>query len=213
MQPLPLFSTAYLPSVGYMALLSRYEAVSIEVMETFPKQTFRNRAAIATGGGVQMLHLPVVHTDGNHTRTERMAISYQEPWNIRHWRAIITAYNAAPYFLYYRDGLEQILMQHYDRLATLNDALLHYLTKCFKLPTVIQYTIDYLPADHCPIDYRTLLTCKHPPFPVPMPPYSQVFDDRYGFLPNLSSIDLLFNLGPDSCRYLQRLGEQMLKKG
>ena len=205
----PLLSTAYLPSVAYMAVLARHGSVAIEQKETFPKQTFRNRAAIATGNGVLMLNVPVVRPHGNHTRTEQIILSYNEPWHVRHWRAIVAAYSAAPYFLYYRDELEQILMQRHDRLLDLNDTLLHYLLKKFKINCQITYTDTFTPPS--PTDLRTLLTDKHTLpilnsqfsiFNSQFPSYSQVFDTRLGFLPNLSAIDLLFNLGPEAKQLL-----------
>ena len=237
----PLLSTAYLPSVAYMAVLARHGSVAIEQKETFPKQTFRNRAAIATGNGVLMLNVPVVRPCGNHTRTEQMTLSYNEPWHIRHWRAIVAAYSAAPYFLYYRDELEHILLQRHERLLDLNDALLRYLLKKFKIDCQITYTDTFTPPTDppSPTDLRTLLTDNHTlpilnsqfttpqkasadgqledmPYSEPKQrlkeifnyqfsifnfqfyPYPQVFDTRLGFLPNLSAIDLLFNLGPEA---------------
>ena len=218
----PLLSTAYLPSVAYMAVLARHGSVVIEQKETFPKQTLRNRAAIATGNGVLMLNVPVVRPYGNHTRTEQMTISYNEPWHIRHWRAIVAAYSAAPYFLYYRDELEKIIMQRHERLLDLNDALLHYLLKKLKIDCQISYTETFTPPSEapCPTDLRTVLTDKHTlptdnhtlphpnsPFSIlnsQFPPYPQVFDTRLGFQPNLSAIDLLFNLGPEAKQLLQQ---------
>ncbi len=205
----PLLSTAYLPSVAYMAVLARHDSVVIEQKETFPKQTFRNRAAIATGNGVLMLNVPVVRPYGNHTRTEQMTLSYNEPWNVRHWRAIVAAYSAAPYFLYYRDELEKILLQRHERLIDLNDAILNYLLQRFKINCHITYTDSFTPPSDPPTanDLRNLLTNKHTlPHPnsqfsifnFQFPPYPQVFDTRFGFLPNLSAIDLLFNLGPEA---------------
>lgn len=203
--PRPLFSTAYLPSILYMAHLCRYPSVDIEVKETFPKQTFRNRAVIATGNGLQTLTVPVVRTQGNHTRTEEIAISYNEPWNVRHWRAIVSAYNAAPFFLYYRDGIEAILMRRHERLIDLNNDMLCLLLKRLKFTCTAQPTQDFTPPLSHPADYRNALTSKHPITDCPFPPYSQTFDTRYGFLPNLSVLDLLFNLGPEAKDYLLRL--------
>lgn len=202
-EPLPLFPTAYLPSVSYMAYMATYNTVAIEQHETFPKQTFRNRAAIATGNGLQLLTVPVVRPQGNHSRTEEMEISYGEPWNIRHWRAIVTAYNTSPFFLYYRDELEEILMAHHEHLIDLNYNLLRYLLKKLKIECTPLPTHDYLPPTDITTDYRYTLVSKKNMSPCPLPPYSQVFDTRIGFLPNLSCIDLLFNLGPEAGMYLK----------
>lgn len=200
----PLISTAYLPSTAYMAYLAQHETVLVERLETFPKQTYRNRCTIATGNGLQTLTVPVVRTEGNHTRTEQMRVSYHEPWNIRHWRTIVSAYNTAPYFLYYRDGLEKLLMQRFDTLLELNQALLQYLLQKLKIDCRVEYTAEFSPITTA-ADLRLALTCKSSQASTPLPPYSQVFEDRYGFQPNLSIIDLLFNLGPESKSYLQKI--------
>lgn len=202
----PLFSTAYLPSVAYMAALAKYDSIVIEQKETFPKQTFRNRCIIATGNGLQTLSVPVVRPNGNHSRTEEMTISYHEPWNIQHWRAIVTAYNAAPYFLYYRDSLEKILLQPHTRLLDLNHNLLQYCLKKLKINCDIHYSDNFITPDSpsSPNNY-THLTSKHYEPAAPLPPYSQVFDSRFDFQPNLSVIDLLFNLGPEAKDYLQQI--------
>lgn len=201
-----ILSTAYLPSVMYMATLAQHNEALIELHETFPKQTFRNRAVIATGNGLQTLTVPIIRTQGNHTLTAEIGISYQEPWNIRHWRAIVSAYNAAPYFLYYRDQLEHLLMQQYDRLVDLNDAVLALLLKKLKIGCHTDHTADYTPSAAINgTDLRLTLTAKHSQAEAVLPPYCQVFDTRYGFQSNLSVLDLLFNLGPEAREYLMRI--------
>lgn len=198
--PYPTLSTAYLPSTLYMAHLCRSGEVAIEMCETFPKQTFRNRAVIATGNGPLVLTVPVVRTHGNHTLTRDIGISYQEPWNVRHWRAIVSAYNAAPYFLYYRDELEAILMRRYERLVELNEALTGYLVRKMKMDCTLSCTEEFFPpADGDP---RVEVTAKHPKSDWQFPAYSQVFDTLYGFMPNVSAIDLLFNVGPEAKKFL-----------
>lgn len=210
----PLFSTAYLPPVAYIAMMTQYDHVLIEQMETFPKQTFRNRAVIATAGGPLMLNVPIVRTNGNHTRTEEIIISYQEPWNIRHWRAIVSAYSAAPYFLYYRDGIEQILLQPYTRLIDLNDALLKYILKKLKINCTTAFTEDFSEPTQATHDHRYSLTTKHASTLFQeslLPhPYPQVFDTRYPFQPNLSIIDLLFNVGPESKTLLTNIATHIV---
>lgn len=198
----PLISTAYLPTVRYMSVLAKYGAAIIEQHETFPKQTFRNRTTIATGNGLMMLNVPVSRPSGNHTTTAEMVVSYHEPWNIRHWRAIASAYNAAPYFLYYKDELEEILMHRYDHLLHLNEALLHYLLKKLKITCQLEYSQTFIRETESYIDLRDSLTAKRDNPDNIYPHYSQVFESRHGFFPNLSVIDLLFNLGPEAKSYL-----------
>ena len=205
-----LISTAYLPTIRYMAFLAKYETVAIEQYETFPKQTFRNRTVIATGNGELMLNVPVTRPNGNHTVTADMAVSYHEPWNIRHWRAIVSAYNAAPYFLYYKDELESILLKEHEKLIELNDAILRYLLNKMKIACSLEYTKDYQASADNQQDYRYTLTAKKATLSPTLPPYSQVFESRFGFQQNLSAIDLLFNLGPESKRYLLELPDEAI---
>ena len=185
-----------------MSVLAKYGAATIEQYETFPKQTFRNRTTIATGNGLMMLNVPVSRPSGNHSTTAEMVVSYHEPWNIRHWRAIASAYNAAPYFLYYKDELEEILMHQYEHLLQLNEALLNYLLKKLKITCQLEYTQSFIKETAPYIDLRESLTAKKDDPSITYPHYSQVFESRHGFLPNLSVIDLLFNLGPEAKSYL-----------
>ncbi len=202
---IPLLSTAYLPTIRYIACLVLYGAATIERNETFPKQTFRNRTQIATGNGILMLQVPVSRPSGNHTMTGEITVSYHEPWNVRHWRAIVSAYNAAPYFLYYRDDIEEILLKPHDKLVELNDQLLKFLLKKMKIECELDYSTDYIPAGEHPLDYRGWLTSKKGQRDESFPSYSQVFDAKNGFMPNMSVIDLLFNMGPEAKSYLQNL--------
>ena len=98
-----LFSTAYFPPISYVAAMLNKQVVVVEQYETFPKQTYRNRAVVATANGLLPLSVPVVRTNGNHTYTKDMDICYNENWAAKHWRAIESAYNSSPYFLYYKD--------------------------------------------------------------------------------------------------------------
>lgn len=197
----PLFSTAYLPPIAYMATLCSHSQALIEVKETFAKQTYRNRAEIMTSGGVRTLSVPVIRN--NHSRTEEVVIDYSERWNIIHLRTIDAAYNASPYYLYYREDLKSILMTRYDRLIDLNEALLHWLFSTMKATCQITYTQDF--QKEYPSDYRNTFSPKHPYPADHFSPYYQVFSDRIPFTANLSIIDLLMNLGPETRDYLRKI--------
>lgn len=198
-----LFSTAYLPPVAYMAALVRQSDALIEARETFPKQTYRNRALIMTAEGVRMLSVPVLRN--NHSRTDEVAIDYRDRWNIIHLRTLTAAYSASPYFLYYRDGLEKILIQHYDRLIDLNQALLEWLLEKLKIECRIGLTDDWLPPTESEMDFRFRFSPKKLYPTDGFKPYYQVFEDRIPFTPNLSVVDLLMNLGPEASDYLKKV--------
>lgn len=211
MNELPLFATAYLPPIIYFAYLQQFNRISIEQYETFPKQTYRNRTLIVTANGPLVLSVPVIRPFGNHTATKDIKISHQERWNIRHWRAIESAYNTSPYFLYYKDDIEKIILSHQDSLLEMNHLLMTTLLKQLKIDCEITYTNDFIP-ERGGNDYRFSITPKKPASPTLFPPYCQVFDSQMSFLPNMSILDLLFNVGPDSKRYLTSIVSRETRK-
>lgn len=200
---IPLFSTAYFPPIAYMAALVRCTSAAIEVKETFPKQTYRNRMDIMTAGGVRTLTVPVVRS--NHSRTEEVGIDYKERWNVVHLRTLTAAYAASPYFMYYKDDMEALLMRHYDRLVDLNGAVMEWLLAKLKVGCTLTQTFDYQPELDKYDDYRNRFTPKRPYPTEGMNPYYQVFADRIPFTPNLSVVDLLMNNGPEARNYLETI--------
>jgi len=197
----PVFSTAYLPPIVYVAKALQYTELLIESKETFPKQTYRNRAEIMTAGGVRTLTVPVIRD--NHSRTEEVGIDYKERWNIIHLRTLAAAYSASPYYLYYKDDLEALLTRHYEKLMELNEAMLKWILRLLKADCRLQRTEDYQKVYE--EDFRNTFSPKHPYPTEGMKSYYQVFSDRLPFTPNLSIIDLLMNLGPEAKDYLKRI--------
>ena len=196
-----LFSTAYFPPVAYMAALMCYDKVLIEAKETFPKQTYRNRMEIMTAEGVRTLSVPVVRS--NHSRTDEVVVDYKERWNVVQWRTLTAAYAASPYFLYYKDELEALLMARYERQIDLNQAAMGWLLKKLEIEVQLMLTLDYHPE--AKDDYGTRFSPKKPLSAEFFPPYYQVFADRQPFAANLSVLDLLMNLGPEAKEYLIQL--------
>ena len=201
-----LFSTAYFPPISYVAAMLDKQVVVVEQYETFPKQTYRNRAVVATANGLLSLTVPVVRINGNHTYTKDMAICYNENWAVKHWRAIESAYNSSPYFLYYKDEAEAILNKQYIGLVDLNMDILSFVFKKLKVAKDIMLSTDFVLAEDVATieDYRNRFSPKNKEI-LQLPPYDQVFEDRYGFQSDISILDLLFNLGPDSLGYLKEV--------
>lgn len=203
-----LFSTAYFPPISYVAAMLDKPVVLVEQYETFPKQTYRNRAVVATANGLLPLSVPVVRTNGNHTYTKDMDICYNENWTAKHWRAIESAYNSSPYFLYYKDDVEVILNKKHRTLLELNMDILAFVFKKLKVAKDIILSTDFVVVDaNADIEnYRNRFSPKNKEI-IQLPPYDQVFEDRYGFQQDLSILDLLFNMGPDSLGYLKEVAK------
>ena len=195
-----IFPTAYLPSIEYVSLFLKTEDASIELFETYQKQSCRTRANVMTANGVQTLTIPVIKTNGNHTLTKDIEISYKESWQQTHLRCLESAYRKSAYFDYYFPYFEKIYKQKFNTLVELNEFCLKTILKIMKVKKDYSYTTDFEKiVDEN--DYR--ITLSKGTNKIEMKPYYQVFADRHGFIPNLSIIDLLFNEGPNSINNLQ----------
>lgn len=197
-----LFSTAYFPPVQYVAMALQHTQLIIEAKETFPKQTYRNRMEIMTANGVRTLTVPVIRN--NHSRTEEVQIDYRDRWNITHLRTIEAAYAASPYYLYYKDDIEALLMTSHEHLLDLNQSILLWLLKKLKSTDEVDLTTDYAVVPACK-DLRNAFSPKRPLSADGFPAYYQVFADRQPFAHNLSILDLLMNLGPEAPVYMKTL--------
>lgn len=204
-----LISTAYLPPIAYMLLLKHFGTATIEIHETYPKQTWRNRCRIITANGLLDLSIPVSKPFGRHTQTGEMLISDHAPWQRHHWRSLVSAYQKSPYFIHYAPVFETFYAEPFTASLTEWNALfLHTLLKEIGLDVDLSTTTSYQKQDSDSLDIRDALSPKRS-WPddisgLKWPPYMQVFDDKHGFVANLSAIDLLFNLGPESVIYIDK---------
>ena len=196
-----LLSTTYFGPVQWYQKLYRYESVIIDQQETFLKQTYRNRCLIATTQGIQALTVPVVHNKSNAICD--IQISDHGNWRHLHWQAIQTAYGDSPFFEYYEDDLRPFFTErHWERLIDYNEAICQKMCELLDIqPKLVQSSCNPpLNLD----DFRQDINPKHPFEDVDFQPqpYYQVYQQKHGFLPNLSILDLLFNMGPESIFYL-----------
>ncbi len=197
-----IFPLFYLPPVAFFSeLLQHKNNFLIEQKEHFPKQTYRNRAEICSPDGRLTLVVPVTKGSKNHTKIKDVKISYDFDWQRLHWLSLQTCYRSSAYFEYYETDFAPFYTQKkFDFLFDYNEALLQLLLKSLKIKTEINFTTEYL-TDPSGVDFRKNINPKQA-YAFQQKTYFQVFDDRQGFLKNLSIADLLFNQGPNASNYL-----------
>jgi hypothetical protein len=196
---LPLF---YLPPVEYFTELNIYNPdFIIEKHEHFPKQTYRNRANIYSPDGMLTLVVPVVKGSKVHTPVQDVKISYDFRWQRLHWMSLQGCYRRSAYFEYYEDEFAIFYEAKEQFLFDFNEKLLHMLLKLLKIKASLKFTHTF-EAEYPQLkDFRHSITPKKVSS-YPQKPYYQLFEERHGFMTNLSIVDLLFNQGPQSINYL-----------
>jgi hypothetical protein len=196
---LPMF---YLPPVEYFAQLNKYKPdILIEKDEHFPKQTYRNRANICSPDGVLTLVVPVTKGSKNHTNIKDVKISYDFRWQRLHWMGLQACYRRSAYFEYYEDDFAPFYEKKEQFLFDYNEQLLHLLLKLLKINAPINFTETYEAAYPALTDLRTAMNPKNKN-EFGQKTYFQVFEEKNGFLKNLSIVDLLFNQGPQAVGYI-----------
>ena len=118
-----ILPTTYMGSAEwYRQFLANPSTVQIEVMESFPKQTYRNRCTITTPDGPLTLSVPVKHADSKQL-TRDVEISYQQRWQHQHWIALVSTYKRTPYFDYYADFFRPFYEQETRFLVDFNEKI------------------------------------------------------------------------------------------
>ena len=195
-----LLSTTYFGPVQWFQKLYRYEEVEIEQWESFQKQTYRNRCLIATTQGVQALTVPVERNYSQLIKDVR--ISDHGNWRHLHWNALMSAYGESPFFEYYQDDIRPFFEKRWEFLFDFNEEIRMKMCELLDIQPKVGYTKEFTVNKN--IDYREAINPKHPQEDPDFEakPYYQVYQQKHGFLANLSVLDLLFNMGPEGIFFL-----------
>jgi hypothetical protein len=198
-----LLSVAYLPPISYVKSVIDSKKTTIEQYENYLKQSYRNRCRIYAANGILDLSIPILLATRKKILIKDVKIDYTVPWQKQHLKSIESAYSTSPYFDYLRDDFLPFYTKKYIHLMDLNVSLLHTILDIIEIDKEINLTSDY---EHHPVNKIDLRKHFTPKRAVPdlnsLKPYPQVFDVKFRFKPDLSCIDLIFNLGPQAYSYL-----------
>lgn len=183
----------YLPPISwFVRMLNSDEPILVEQWANYKKQTLHNRCWIDSPNGKLALTVPVDRSTfvGGKCLMKDVQISEHSDWQRQHWYALESSYFNSPFFEYLQDDFRPIYNKRWKWLIDLNEELVG---KCLD---VLDFrvaernrTVEFTPVQYGAEDFV-------------MKKYYQVFESKNGFIPDLSIVDLIFNMGPESVLYL-----------
>jgi len=200
-----ILSTAYFGNIQYYSKLVNYNNIEIEVHENFTKQSYRNRTEILGANGKLALTIPVKKGRSVKIPINELELDYSENWMNTHWRSIESAYRHSAFYEYYVDYIEPIFDDRPQFLLEFNNTIQSTILDILEIDNEIKETTEFVKVPDG-IDFRDAI---HPKARMQKedvnfiaPEYFQVFANKFGFTPNLSILDLLFNCGPSTTEIL-----------
>ena len=195
-----LIPTYFSPISQYSEIVKADEIV-FEMDDNFQKQGYRNRCYIYNSNGKQLLSIPVKHlTKDKRKKTKDTLVENDFNWQDQHFKSLQIAYRTSPFFEFYEDDLAPIFEKKYKYLQDINIDTFLFVSDALQLENSFSKTKEYQ-VETSEKDFRLLAEIKHQPEKL-VEKYIQMFDDKHGFIPNLSILDLLFMEGPNTISYL-----------
>lgn len=196
-----LLHPTYFPSVSHFVAMTQAEKITFEVEDNFQKQTNRNRMYIYSPNGIQLLNIPVKHSKGKRQKFKDTKIEWAFDWQKQHFKSLEAAYRTSPFFEYFEDDIRPIFEKKHTFMMDLNFEILDIVTECLGTSISFDKTEEYFHEADNMKDYRFLTNGKKDTSEFDA--YTQVFNEKHGYLNNLSILDLLFNEGRYALDYLK----------
>ncbi|QHI39000.1 hypothetical protein IMCC3317_44000 [Kordia antarctica] len=194
----------YFPTIAHYVVLAKSDGLVFEMEDNFQKQTYRSRTYIYGANGKLMFNVPVRHLkEEKNQKYKDIQLANETPWQRLHWKSLESAYRTSPYFEYYEDELRPLFEKKYTFLMDLNLETIQSLNDCLQLEVSTTKTTVYQSIVTDIQDFRKLANVKKEP-DYGFDTYTQVFEAKHGFIPNLSILDLLFNEGTNALTYLEQ---------
>ncbi|MEM9886092.1 MAG: WbqC family protein [Bacteroidota bacterium] len=204
-----LLELQYFPPIQYFSKFFYYDEVLLEQHENYQKRSYRNRCHIAGVNGILRLSIPLKSGKNQAMPIRKVEISYTENWQMQHWNSIQSAYGNAPFFEYYADYLQSYFQKARTYLFDWNLDLLSLLLQLLQIEPNYRLSNSYeKQATDNQLDFRGSIFPKNQrqndDLCFQIIPYAQVFEEKHGFIPNLSILDLLFCTGPQAALILEQ---------
>lgn len=198
-----LFIPTYFSPISQYAALVNSEEIIFEMDDNFQKQSYRNRCYIFNTNGKQLLNIPVKHPiSSDRKKTKDTRVENATPWQDQHFKSLKTAYRNSPFFEFYVDDMTPIFEKKYDYLQDVNIDTFLFVSEALQINSDFKKTTSYnLESEKD--DFRPIADVKNQPQKL-VEKYIQMFDDKHGFIPNLSILDLLFMEGPNAISFLEK---------
>ena len=197
-----LIHPGYFPSISHFVAMAQSDLVTFEMDDNFQKQTNRNRMYIYSPNGIQLLNIPVKHSKTAHQKTKDIQLETAFDWQKQHFKSLEAAYRSSPFFEYFEDDIVPIFEKKHKFLMDLNLQTMEIVSKCLRFEFDYNETTEYFHTVEDKTDLRHLINGKKDTSI--FEPYTQVFEEKNGFLNNLSILDLLFNEGRHALEYLKK---------
>lgn len=197
-----LLHPTYFPSIAHFVAMIKAESLVFEISDNYQKQTYRNRTTIYGANGSLNLNVPVHYSQKNRQLYKDVSISNIENWQDLHLKSLESAYSASPFFEFYIDDLKPLFKTEAHTIMDFNFKCTEAIFDCLQLPFKYETTQVFEIEPTETLDARPLANSRKE-IKQNFKSYAQVFDDKHGFLQNLSILDLLFNEGPSAIIYLE----------
>lgn len=197
-----LIHPTYFPSVSHFAAMVQADSITFEMEDNFQKQTNRNRMYIYSPNGMQLLNIPLKHSKERHQKTKDIRIEDAFDWQKQHFKSLEAAYRTSPFFEYFEDDLAPIFQKKHTFLMDLNFEAMEIVSDCLGFDFSYKKTTEYFHEVTDFSDFRAFANGKKDTYEFDS--YTQVFEEKHGYLNNLSILDLLFNEGRYAMDYLKK---------
>ncbi|MGA8853237.1 MAG: WbqC family protein [Christiangramia sp.] len=207
MKPVLLHPSYFGPISQWVAHVNA-EKVIFENEDNYQKQTYRNRMYIYDANGRLTLNIPIKHSSAlglnpkGHQKYKDVQIENDFEWQTQHWRAFKASYQTSPFFEFYEDELYPLYEKKFKFLMDFNYQCMEFVADCLQIDWQVNKTQEFILEPEDKTNFRKLINAKSN-IGFTNTAYTQVFEEKEGFLPNLCILDLIFNEGNAALDYLE----------